>query len=104
MRVDGGIDQHRPAPVPLYEIGRVVAAKRRADVARFSATDEVLRYPDGIKRRGRQPGAGKFGADPPRPQVPPKALAFVRRGEKIEAVKIDDPAAATLRSRSRSFA
>src|SRR5205085_10408652 len=104
MRLDRGIDQHRPPAPGLDRISSVVATERGTDIARTRTACHVLDDAGRCARRGRQLRAGKPGCQSPLGHVLTQDSGLVRMRRRIEAVEIDDHAAATVCSRSRSFA
>src|SRR5262249_15168806 len=103
MRLDRRVDQHGPAAMRLYHVGGIKAAERRADVAHWFVACHAAYQAHGVARRMRQRRAGEFLAEAAFTHESLHELRLVRLRRRVEAVEIDDQAAAALCRRSRSF-
>src|SRR5262247_1782775 len=104
LRLHRRVDEHRPQVVLLDEIGRVETAERTADERHHTPRlqEFALDERDRVARPGRELRTGEPVTQPALGEVALKRLRLVRLRGAVEAVEIDDHAAALSRRARRA--
>src|SRR3989442_15540783 len=102
--IDRRIDQHRFPAMLFHQVGGIEAAERGADVTDFLAQPQRLSGAHRFARGGRERRTAEFSGQAAPGHVALQDLSLVRLRRGIEAVQVDDHAAAAVCRRPSSLA
>src|SRR5687768_8797367 len=103
VRIDRRIDQHCARVVLLGKVGGIEAPERGAEEAGARIRRQLFDLADGVDGKRRQRRTGVLRRQAALGQVPLRELRLMRLRRGIEAVQVDDQAAASLPPCPRRF-